>query len=119
MGTPTLITFPFSDNEIIEKCMAIECGASHSYVCFRVKKQDGMHMGSECPVDKHFMFGYNEGNQCLTFDRRNIVEAPFCINETVKAHYGGGIDDIFFECSDHHEGCDVTHVVVKQYYQFV
>ena len=114
--TPTLITFPFPDEEFIEKCISIKCGQRHSYVCFRVKEQDGM--GSECAVDKHFMFGYNKENQCLTFNGRQGVWTPFCINETVRAHYGGEIDDVFVETSDKDGRWSInTYVVIKNYYK--
>ena len=84
----------------------MKCAERHSYVCFRVKKRD--EMGREYVVDKHFMFGYNEQNQCLTFDGRQNVETPFCINETVRAHYGGEIDSVIVELDG-----NTTYIVVN------
>ena len=119
---PTLITFPFDPDETVERCIAIKCAHKHSYVGFRVRKQD--EMGREYVVEKHFMFGYNEQNQCLTFDGRQQVRTPFCINGTVGDHYGGEIDDVFVEHLEQPAGGhrrvnkSMTYVVVRNSYRF-
>jgi len=54
----------------------IECGRGHSYC----STTDG----------RHYLFGDNHWNQCLTFDKRDIVKVnePFCINKKINQLYG-------------------------------
>ena len=70
-STPKLVKSLYKYN--INK---IDCGRSHSY-CSSID-------------NKHFLFGDNHWNQCLTFDKRDIVEIkqPFCINNKIKQLYG-------------------------------
>ena len=110
VDNPRILNFPLPENERVQRCVALKCGLRHFYVCLRVKGQD--EGGYEYYLDRHFMFGYNEGNQCLTFDGREAVWTPFCINETVRTHYGGEIDSVFVDIED-----DVTHIVVKHCYR--
>ena len=113
-GIPSFVTI----DDYVHMLLSHRSGLGIYVICSS-KDRTVRQLEGQYHDDKHFMFGYNGQNQCLTFNERQVAPTPFCINETVKAHYGGEIDDIFFECSDHHEGCDVTRVVVKKYYQFV
>ena len=44
------------------------------------------HNHSYCRTScgKHFLFGSNENNECITFDDRNKVKKPHRIDEIVK-----------------------------------
>lgn len=95
-----MLDFGFSNDETVQKCVAVKCGWDICYVRFKVRKVD--EKGGEQVVDRHFMFGkdYWRLNRCFTFDGRNEVRTPFCINESVEAHYGGEnreIDDVVVE----------------------
>ena len=91
---PGLITFPSSKHEEKQsQCISIQCGSNISYVCFRVSAVN--EEGKERQFDRHFLFGDNRKNQCFTFDGRQTVETPFCINEIVEERFGGRIDFVF------------------------
>ena len=89
-----LITFPsFKNAEEESQCISIQCGSNISYVCFRVSAVN--ERGTVRQFDRHFLFGDNRKNQCFTFDGRQTVETPFCINAIVEARFGGRIDFVF------------------------
>lgn len=101
---PSEITFPSSKYfEKQRRCTSIQCGVFTSYVCLKVSAVDDL--GNELHFDRHFLFGDNRKNQCFTFDGRQKVETPFCINEIVETRFGGQIESV---CLDGEK----THVVV-------
>eukprot|EP01083_Nonionella_stella_P224110 798047_1 len=55
----------------------VKCGGSHSYVMTK--------------DNVHFLFGLNDWNQCITFDGREIVYGPFCINPIIEQKCNGMI----------------------------
>ena len=68
---PELI--PFFKDVKIDK---IDCGHIHSY-CRTLK--DG----------KHYLFGHNANNECITYDNRKHVTIPHCIDDIVKERTNG------------------------------
>ncbi len=52
------------------KIIGIECGHRHSYA----KSQCGLN----------WLFGSNEYNECITYDKRRKIKDPFCINDIIK-----------------------------------
>eukprot|EP01084_Bolivina_argentea_P023685 44227_1 len=86
MRTPTLIE-TLNDYEIVE----IKCGYNHSYC----KSKNG----------KHFLFGGNEYNHCLTYDDKPVISLPYCINDIVKEKCGKLIKSVIL-------GCDLTFIIV-------
>ena len=55
--------------------------------------------------DQHFLFGDNANNQCFTFDGREKVETPFCINGIVEERFEGRIESVTLDG-------DSTYVVI-------
>ena len=126
VDTPIMIDFGFGNDETVQKCVAVKCGWDICYVRFKVKKVG--EKGSEQVVGRHFMFGKDEWrlSRCFTFDGRHEVRTPFCINETVDAHYGGEnreIDVVVVETirlKGHYMmgwNKDRSYVVLNHYYQ--
>ena len=50
--------------------IGIDCGVFHSY-CL---SKDG----------KHYLFGKNDDNECITFDGKTRVTLPFCVNQVIE-----------------------------------
>ena len=71
----------------------IECGYNHSYV--KLKNE------------LHFMFGSNEYNECITYDDRENVMDPFCINDIVAEKTEGRI------IKSVSLGCNCTMIIMK------
>ena len=65
---PTRIEY--FDGYIVDK---IGCGEVHSYV------------GTEC--GRHYLFGCNDDNECMTFDGNEIVSTPHRFDEIIKKKY--------------------------------
>eukprot|EP01083_Nonionella_stella_P087611 243805_1 len=71
---------------------SVECGANHSYV----ETMDG----------KHYLFGKNKENQCVTYDERASVANPYCINAMIKEKTNGTIRKVTL-------GVDNTQIIVS------
>merc|ERR1712129_424845 len=54
-------------NMLPMKVIEIQCGLHHFY--------------AKTDRNEHFLWGNNECNQCLTFDGRDYIDEPFCIND--------------------------------------
>ena len=93
------------------RCVAIKCGTWRFYA--RLRALGSNNSDIEWHSDLHFLWGCNRKNQCLTFDGRQLVQTPFCINETMK-QIGGVIEDVIFR-DDERE--TVTTVVLMNHFQ--
>ena len=71
MGVDRVITPVVIESLLDCRINDIGCGYSHSYV--------------RSTLNEYYLFGFNGANQCVTYDERERVTNPFCINENVKA----------------------------------
>ena len=69
---PSII--PYFNGMCVDK---IGCGTLHSY-CRTIE-------------GKHYLFGRNEDNECITYDNRNVIDIPHCINDIIKDKANGMI----------------------------
>ena len=66
------VVTPFVIESLLDcKIEDIGCGYSHSFV--------------KSVLNEFYLFGFNGSNQCITYDERDRVKTPFCINENVMA----------------------------------
>ena len=74
IDTPKLI-----EEFIGVKVKGIDCGSFHSY-CVTMETEEN---------EKHYLFGSNGDNECITYDERDFVFKPFCIDDMIEKYCDG------------------------------